>query len=387
MWIFPRIRLTFTVLALALACCSSLAETNFYVPQAGAVAAAPGTVIRQQEIVGAPEGATAYRILYTSTGLDGHSIAVSGVVIVPQGQAPAGGWPVIAWAHPTTGVVPRCAPSEAIFLFQQIQGLREMMRGGYVVAATDYPGLGTAGPHPYLVGASEARAVLDSVRAARSFGGSSKFAVWGHSQGGQAALFAGLISAAYSPDLTLVGVAAAAPATDLGTLMRDDFNSVGGRNITAMTLWSWSRVFGLSLDHVVDPAAMPVVDQLAGECIESLYDLVERQRTGAPLAQRFLLVKNLDDVAAWHDVLVQNEPAPLPPSIPVFLAQGSADLLVRPAVTHAYMNQLCKGGSKVRMILLPGVGHGFAAHDSAAAAVRWIGDRFEGKAVPSDCGG
>jgi acetyl esterase/lipase len=292
---------------------------------------------------------------------------------------------VVAWAHPTTGVVPRCAPSEAIFLFQQIQGLRDMVHRGYVVAATDYPGLGTAGPHPYLVGISEARAVLDSVRAARTFGGSSRYAVWGHSQGGQAALFAGLISETYSPDLTLVGVAAAAPATDLGTLMREDFSSVGGRNITAMTLWSWSRVFGLSLDHVIDPIAMPTVDRLAGECIESLYDLIERQRTGAPLAERFLLVKNLDDVPAWHDILVQNEAAPLSPAIPVFLAQGTADLLVRPAVTRAYMKQLCSGGSKVRMLLLPGVGHGFAARDSATAAIHWIANRFEGAVAPSDC--
>ena len=74
----------------------------------------------------------------------------------------------MAWAHPTAGVIPPCAPSLARVLFSSIQGLREMLAHGYVVAATDYPGLGTVEPHPYLVGISEGRAVLDSVRAARA---------------------------------------------------------------------------------------------------------------------------------------------------------------------------------------------------------------------------
>ena len=104
-----------------------------------------GTLIRQKPRTGAPLDALAYRVLYRSTGLKGEPIAVSGAIIIPAGQPPPGGCPIVAWAHPTTGIVPRCAPSLALFLFQQIQGLREMMRRGYIVAATDYPGLGT--PH------------------------------------------------------------------------------------------------------------------------------------------------------------------------------------------------------------------------------------------------
>jgi acetyl esterase/lipase len=72
-----------------------------------------------------------------------------------------------------------------------------MIRRGYIVTATDYPGLGTAGPHPYLVGISEGRAVLDSVRSARNLTqgeAQKRFAVWGHSQGGQAVLYAAVIA-------------------------------------------------------------------------------------------------------------------------------------------------------------------------------------------------
>ncbi len=97
-----------------------------------------------------------------------------------------------------------------------IPGLDDMLSRGFVVVATDYVGLGTPGQHPYLIGESEARSVLDSVRAARRFPGAKAgdtFAVWGHSQGGHAALFTGQLAASYAPELKLAGVAAAAPAT------------------------------------------------------------------------------------------------------------------------------------------------------------------------------
>ena len=238
------------------------AQTSFYDAPKSLLTGEPGTLVRQELVDGAPLGAAAYRVLYRSTGLKGEPIFVSGVVVVPRGEPPVDGRPIIAWAHPTSGITPRCAPSLAMFVFQQIQGLRSFVERGYVVAATDYPGLGTGEPHPYLVGESEARAVIDAVRVARTMpgaGGGKRFTVWGHSQGGQAALFTGMIAKTYAPELTLLGVAAAAPATDLVTLMNDDINSAGGKNITAMTLWSWHRVYDVPIDGIVDPRAMSAV--------------------------------------------------------------------------------------------------------------------------------
>jgi hypothetical protein len=168
-------------------------QSPFYRAPPQEIAGRPGTLIRQEPLgLAAPFGASVVRVLYRSTGLHDESFPVSGVVIIPPGPMPREGRPIVAWAHPTTGVVPRCAPSLAMFLIQQIQGVREMVQRGYIVAATDYPGLGTPETHPYLVGESEARAVLDSVRVARALTGApARFAVWGHSQGGQAALFTG----------------------------------------------------------------------------------------------------------------------------------------------------------------------------------------------------
>jgi acetyl esterase/lipase len=367
----------------------ALAQTPFYDAPRSALAGQAGTIVRQERIDGAPLGATAFRTLYRSTGLKGEPIFVSGVIIVPQGDPPPGGRPIVAWAHSTSGVTPRCAPSLAIFLFQQIQGLRSFVERGYVVAATDYPGLGTPQTHPYLVGDSEARAVIDIVRAASSMrgaGGGKRFTVWGHSQGGQAALFTGMIAKSYAPELELLGVAAAAPATDLAALMKDDIGTSGGNNIMAMTLWSWHRVFDASIAEVVDPRALPTLDRLAHVCIEGPFDLSARQRIGQPLNQHFLTVDQPADIEPWRSLLQKNSAGVLPSEIPLFLAQGTADQIIDPNVTRAYMNKLCNAGSKVQMMILPDIGHGRAAQASTMAAVSWLADRFAGGAAPDDCG-
>jgi pimeloyl-ACP methyl ester carboxylesterase len=364
------------------------AQGEFYRASASELAGSPGTMIRAQAMAGAPLGAAAYRILYRSIGLKGEPIAVSGVAIIPDGPAADAERPIVAWAHPTTGVVSRCAPSLARFFFQQVQGLREMVRRGYIVVATDYPGLGTPGPHPFLVGTSEGRAVLDSVRAARNIAGigaGSRFALWGHSQGGQAVLYAARFAESYAPELALVGVAAAAPATDLGTLMRDDFASPGGKNLLAMTLWSWSRVFGAPIDQVVDPAAMPVVNGLADVCLESPIDILPRRAAGRALQKRFLAVDDLTAVEPWRSLLAENTIGTLAPTIPVFLAQGTSDDTISPKVTADYMRRLCAAGSKVDLTTLPGVGHAWIARDTAAAAIDWMAQRFAGTSAPDDC--
>ncbi|WP_297299254.1 alpha/beta fold hydrolase [uncultured Methylovirgula sp.] len=382
-------RRAWLLVALALLSAPAAAQSTFYdAPRVDAIGK-PGTLVRAQAMAGAPLGAAAWRVLYRSTSFDGKPILVSGVVIVPQGAPPPGGRPIVAWAHPTTGIVPHCAPSLALFFFQQVQGLRTMVRDGYVVAATDYPGLGTPGPHPYLVGLSEARAVVDSVRVARTMpdaGGGNRYVVWGHSQGGHAALFTGLIAKSYAPELTLLGVAAAAPASELGALMDDDLDSPAGKNITAMTLWSWQRVYDAPMDKVVDPRARPAIDRLAQECVEGPWDLSARKRTEKPLEHDFLTVAHPDDVEPWRALLAKNTPGPVPADIPVFLAQGLDDEVIWPKVTQAYFDGLCKSGSKARLFLMPGVGHGAAAMKSALDAVAWMTARFAGETPPSDCG-
>jgi len=383
-----RLRRSAGALVLALLAIAPLAA-EAQSDSSGSSQAGPGTLLRAEPLPGAPERATGYKIFYQSTGLRGEPITVSGMVIVPAGPAPEGPRPVVAWAHPTTGVVPRCAPSLARKRYEMIAGLHLMLARGYVVAATDYPGLGTPETHPYLVGDSEGHAVLDSVRAARQIPAAdagSRYVVWGHSQGGQASLFTGLLSQSYAPDLQLLGVAAAAPATELSTLMKADIDTSGGRNLTAMMLWSWKRVFGAPSDSVLYPSAIPVVDRLAGECIESIFDIWERRLTAKPLAQTFLSNDKFVSVEPWASLMRQNTPGALPPRIPVFIAQGTEDKLVLPRVTHDYVNRLCANGSAVVFDPVPDTGHGFVAFKASDAVVAWIADRFAGVPAPSNCG-
>lgn len=352
-------------------------------------AARPGQILRIWPQVGGTVGSgKAYRVLYRSTGLDGEAIAVSGAVFVPDAPPPKGGRDVVAWAHPTTGVAERCAPTLLPDLSGTIPGLDEMLDRGWVVAATDYPGLGTPGPHPYLIGASEARAVLDSVRAARELPDAhagSRFAAWGYSQGGHAALFTGAEAAAYAPELKLVGVAAAAPATNLVELFDADRNTVAGRTLTAMALLSWSRQFKIPLDTILAAPAHASFQTVAHDCIQSVGEMLKIEQDSEGLERAFLTADPTKR-EPWRGIMARNSPERLPAGVPVFIVQGTADDLVRPAITRRFANHLCERGAPVQMLYLDGVSHSFAGEDSALSAVKWMGERFAGRPARSDCG-
>ncbi|SEQ41764.1 Lysophospholipase, alpha-beta hydrolase superfamily [Devosia sp. YR412] len=364
------------------------AQTPFYSADAAAIAGgAPGSLIQNVRHDVPAFGASKYIVLYRSVGLKGEPIAVSGMVFVPPGQMPAGGWPIVAWAHPTSGVVSKCAPSLAYFGNEQVQGLEDLLRQGYVVTATDYPGLGTPGPHPFLVGDSEGRAVLDSIRAARELigGRSPNATLWGHSQGGQAVLYAADLAPSYAPDIKLLGVAAAAPATDLAKLMNDDYPTAGGRNLLAMALYAWNQVFDAPMDEVVTAEAIGTVDALAEVCLESLEDLLPRLFDGHDLMKSFLSVDDLTSLPPWKALLTENTIGALPTATPVLLVQGSADQTVVPDVTAEYMSGLCQAGSHVTMQVLLGGTHYEAAREGYPYFIAWLNHLQNGQPVTDNC--
>src|SRR3984957_16780065 len=151
----------------------------------------PRALLRQEPFAGyaIPTGAKAVRILYHSSSSTGADVVTSAVVLIPAGQAPAGGWPVIAWSHGTSGVARMCAPSLQKDMEYGEEGLMPMVRAGFAVVATDYHGLGTDGPHEYVNKIAQARDVIYSIPAARAAVHSlgSKWVADGHSQGGLAA--------------------------------------------------------------------------------------------------------------------------------------------------------------------------------------------------------
>ncbi len=368
---------------------TALALCGFIGITAEAAAEEPGSIIRVWPLEGGgPGNSQAFRILYRSTGLNGEPIEVSGAIHFPSGPAPAGGRNVIAWAHPTSGVVEPCAPSLMPDNDGMIWGLPTMLAQGYVVVATDYPGLGTPGIHPYLIGISEARAVLDSVRAARALpdtGASNRFAVWGHSQGGHAALYTGQLAASYAPELKIVGVAAAAPATYLAELFDADSATPTGKELTAMTIYSWSKLYNTPATALVEPDAMAAFETMAHDCIESVPEFQAITDAEKPLQSEKFLKANPTKTEPWRSVMLRNTPGQEPAGAPVLIAQGTADTTVRPDITKQFGEALCKQGAHLDLIWLKGVSHTFAAKDSARQTLAWIGDRFNGAPPPSSC--
>lgn len=257
------------------------------------------------------------------------------------------------------------------------------MAKGYVVTATDYPGLGTTGPHPYLVGVSEGRAVL-AARALTETGAGDRFAVWGHSQGGHAALFAGEMAASYAKDVKLVGVAAAAPASELGKLFEDDLTTTAGHGLTALTLSAWSRLYDMALDAVVSSDAIGNVEKVGAECLSGFSDLVVDIKAVEHLKKTFLSSDPVN-TPPWSKVVSMNTPGQVPAGGPVFIAQGSGDKVVDPPVTTQFASKLCQQGAAVRFFEVPDATHQMIANVSAAAAVAWMADRFAGTPPPTNC--
>jgi acetyl esterase/lipase len=361
---------------------------GFYDPGAVELRGRPGTLIRSEPFADAPMGASAFKILYRSTGLKGEPIAVSGLVVIPQAAVPPGGRPVVAWAHGTIGVARKCGASLYPQSLTWIHGLGDMLARGFIVTATDYPGLGTAGPHPYLIGESAGRAVLDSVRAARHLPGaqaSGQFAVWGHSQGGHAALFAGQLARRYAPELRLAGIAAAAPATELGELFSADIRGVIGKVLGAFALKSWSQVYNVPTAGVVLERTSLAFEHVASFCNDTPRQALKLILAEQPLEREGFLAIDVTKTEPWRKIMRDNTPGRSPAGAPVFLAQGLSDPVVRPRVTQQFMRLLCGKGTPVRFLPVPFGDHDGSAEYGAAPAIAWIADRFTGTAAPSDC--
>ncbi|MFZ5674609.1 MAG: alpha/beta fold hydrolase [Pseudomonadota bacterium] len=386
------LRIAFILLAMTIGLASLSAKPVspldvFYTVRPEDLAGAPGTLIRAAPIdIMSVYRAKAYRILYVSRNLKGEKIGVSGMMVVSTLPGRGATRPVVAWAHATTGVVHKCAPSRRSDPLA-IPGIKEMIAKGYTVVATDYPGLGTPGPVPYLIGLGEAQSVLDSVKAARALpeaqaGG--EFVLWGHSQGGHAALFAASLAKTYAADLKLLGVAAAAPATNLAALLHADVDTIPGRILAAMTLMSWSRNFGFPLDGLLTEDTIEVMKHIDKACVDSLSGKLDALSAQQDLAAKYL---NYDPGSRqpWRGLLADNNPFHGLITVPAFIAQGADDTLVRPEVTAGFVASLCRSDKSVRYVMMPRTDHSAIAHRSSAQAVAWMEERFSGTRAADSC--
>lgn len=298
-----------------------------YVPPDPLPPVNPGDVIWHGPL-GEVAGARSELMLYRSTALDGTPIAVSGVMVVPDGPEPAGGRVVMSWAHGTTGSADLCAPSK-VFGPHHIVELNAWLAAGYSVVATDYEGLGVPGPHPYLVGESQGRSVLDAARAARALLGSAasdQVLIGGHSQGGQAAIWAGHLAPTYAPELDVEGVVAIAPAMSLsGVSSAMAIRPIAGFGVASLA--------GLA---AADPT-LDLADVLSAETIADMGVLEERcisdvlgYYTTAPYALATAPAASLED---WGAAIAANDQGATSLAMPLLVTQGDRDSLIIESTT------------------------------------------------------
>jgi len=348
----------------------------------------PGALIRSMVIPSdrqLPRGAVAYRVLYHSQSAAGADVAVSGVVVVPGGAPPKGGFPIVSWAHGTTGLSDQCAPS--LDGFSSLPLLDTLLGHRDIVAATDYEGLGAPGNHPYLVGRSEGQNVLDAARAARQLVGpaaSDDVAVVGYSQGGQAALFAAQIAPSYAPDLTLVGTVAAAPVTSLDEFVPADPPSQPDPSAVyaVLALDAWSATYGnVDLSTVLAPGVLRNDAALTTECSGPLavdFDTV-------PADQVF--TRGWADAPGVQADTALNEPGRAASAAPLLVVEGAEDTITPAATVSTFVaDTLCGGdGDSVSLVTLPQTGHGGVMAGGAATIVEWVTSRLGHDAVSDSC--
>jgi pimeloyl-ACP methyl ester carboxylesterase len=320
------------------------------------------------------------------SGIANSIVAVTGIMTVPRGKAPKGGFPVVSWAHGTTGIADICAPSRSAGdapTNDYVKNFRaeasEWIADGYAVVQTDYQGLGTKGMHPYLIGTAEGRSVIDIVRAAHAVDPrvGRRWVAVGHSQGGHAVLWAAAIAKSYAPSLRLTGAVPLAPGTHIGEqataaigLASNPFGGLPGLIISA------------ALDAArIDPAvalsdkALTLLPYVEQQCLTRLSQ--PDSWGGLPLNE---IVRDGYDPQPVLDTISANDPEDLTiKGVPLFIAQGTEDRTAFPNFTNQTVDDLRSRGAKLTYKTYDGVDHNgivdAAAQDTGTFIHARLGER------------
>jgi pimeloyl-ACP methyl ester carboxylesterase len=357
---------------------------DFYSTPANLSATKPGDLLRKEPFTGysLPKGASAVRIIYHSLDATGGDVATSAAVLIPAGTPPAAGWPVIAWAHGTSGVARLCAPSAMKDVYYGDEGLMPMVAAGFAVVATDYHGLGTEGSHQYVNKTAQARDVIYSIPAARAAVPSlgAKWVADGHSQGGLAAF--GVAEAEHGlKDPNYLGAVSVA-----GVVREVDFFS----HLSDTAGVGFYLAFMAAGIHARYPEFQPR-DLLSDALLEHYADVTTKgcfyygYATYAAVPTGTLLRANWDKSPWVKRFFEGNAPGNAPIGGPLFVVAGEADQTVPIAGVRAAVKQLCDAKQAVTFRSYPGLDHDPTMEKSTPDQLQWIRARFAGKPPGSSC--
>lgn len=374
--------------------------TQFYTPPAK-LPKKLGSIIRCRKVSIDNLAGTAYRIMYRTETPDGKKRASTGLVLVPKKSAPSSGRKVVAWSHGTVGLGPQCAPSRSTNAVNKSNAwINSMLRKNWVVTATDYAGLGLegsrAGVQQYLIGKSGAIDTLNSVRAAGYLPqtqASKDYTVYGHSQGGQSALFAGKLAKSYLKSYSLKGVAAADPAGEVTAILDQVWSGAMGWAIGSEVAKSWPAAnSALNPAAIVSREGLERYNNLADECIAWASTLAEiNLDTHGPF-----FTGNPINNPQWA-AFANQQNAPVVKGVPVFIGENTADGVVLPNTVALLQQKWCSAKGKkptLRMHWMHGTAatptagaliHAQAAQAQSPSVIRWFDHRFAGKRAGSTC--
>jgi pimeloyl-ACP methyl ester carboxylesterase len=328
----------------------------FYDPPAD-VSRAPGALLRTEPLkdVMLPAGVRGWRILY-ATSVDDNTPATAVATVFAPTDSSGGPRPVIAWEHATTGLLQKCMPSLMSAASKGIPERNRIVMAGWVVVATDYSFAEKDGPHPYLIGEGEARAALDSVRAARQISEltlDQRVVVWGFSQGGHAALWTGIIGPRYAPELEVRGVAAIAPPANIEKSLK--MNIEADKRFGPYLALSYSRFYpDITFEQALRPEALDAARQIVNFCCFLPPEDAERiAELAATFNGRALATSSNKALQAR---LEQNTADGLIMA-PVVIAQGLSDEVVAPSATDAYVEERCAAGQQLEYWTFAGRDH------------------------------
>ena len=351
----------------------------------------PGTLIKANPMTDVDQsvralGADALRIVYRSTsGIDGSKTEVTGAVFVPAGKPPHGGWPVVAFAHGTTGINQECGPSQSPDLFGSIGLVAGYLQLGFAVTATDYQGLGGPGAHPYLDSTTAGFNLIDSVRALRhvSKNVSRTWGGFGGSQGGAVTWAANEQASTYAPELDLVGTISLAPIADVSGLAALAASRKMTKDQEGLYVWAVMGLErtrpGFNVDDYRHGLADARWTALAG-C--NKFESFERVKVLLQLTPDDLAPSSPEAERRLAELLKSESVPQRRASAPMLVIYGGSDTYVNFEWTRAAIERACQMGSRIAAVLQPDRGHNDVDPSQFSG---YLMARFDGLPAPSTC--
>ena len=354
--------------------------TKFYDTPDPLPAGKPGAIIRSEsfEEYELPFSVSAVRILYHSRSAAGEDVAASGLVLLPYDKKPpAGGWPVIAWAHGAAGVARACAPS----LMRNVGHgpfLSMYVNLGYAVVATDYTGLGTNFRNAFLDGPSNATDVINSIPAARAavpqLG--ARWIVMGEAEGGLAAV----AIAEKEHEIRDPGYLGAIAISDVASAEQIFAHSTHGSSSLMLT----SLAYGIKTVY----PQFQVSDMLSEKAV-ALYHNIDRmcsQARAIPELSPMQVVKpSWESNALVRQYFVRNNPGEAQAYGPILVISSDADQAILTTATAPAIARMCKQGDRVQWVRYPDLDAGRVIGDSVRDQIGWIEARFAGRTATANC--